>query len=747
MTLEQLFKANDSLEDLVMGFASDNYIRQEISNLKFSNNIDSTDDLAKIIESKKNDDRLMNIGIVGRVKAGKSSLLNALFFDGKNILPSAATPMTAALTTLTYGESFQASVDFYNASDIANIATKHREYQELYDRKVNEQVQRYTDKRGEAPTGEQMEKIQQMVKRDIKDPTLSSAYDQYERMKASGLLHTTGDNQVIEASSMEQLAGLLLEYVGANGRYMPFTKSVNISLPIESLKDIRVIDTPGFNDPVQSREARTVELLHECDVIFIISSASQFLSAEDFDMLSRITTKEGIQEIYVIASQIDNSFHASEKRDTPSETLAVLTEKLASRIKDDIGAFQQAHPELGSTFNALIQNSQSNLLYSSGVAYGIAQKLAKHEELSENEKTPWENLKRSFPNHFSDEDIKTSIHSLNDIANIENIRSVLIDVRQKKDEIIQKNIESFVATKFKNLTSYRDGLLKIADQKMLELEQTDKTELEKQIEQYKELEVKVRTEMNSCYRNLIDYIKKQINDRMIRAVDEQLNSTQKAYENNTNSETKIETRNKSGVFYWLARKLWGGGTKTVEIEQTTIYGNHCTKALYDFMTQIDNALGKTSLSIKEDFDKKVYRDIMERYRQAVNNDDELIKARIARLAIEHTQNLFVVPEFSGMPEIPSQLKGKGKLVGDDADEFLGDLEDFTRNLHDSFRKEIRMYEERVGLALTQADQFGDQFARSFMEAYESLFEALNTINQSKYRLETFKADLVALELV
>lgn len=746
MTLEQLFKANDSLENLVMGFASDNYIRQEISNLKFSNNIDSTDDLAKIIESKKNDDRLMNIGIVGRVKAGKSSLLNALFFDGKNILPSAATPMTAALTTLTYGESFQASVDFYNASDIANIATKHREYQELYDRKVNEQVQRYTDKRGEAPTGEQMEKIQQMVKRDIKDPTLSSAYDQYERMKASGLLHTTGDNQVIEASSMEQLAGLLLDYVGANGRYMPFTKSVNISLPIESLKDIRVIDTPGFNDPVQSREARTVELLHECDVIFIISSASQFLSAEDFDMLSRITTKEGIQEIYVIASQIDNSFHASEKRDTPSETLAVLTEKLASRIKDDIGAFQQAHPELGSTFNALIQNSQSNLLYSSGVAYGIAQKLAKHEELSENEKTPWENLKRSFPNHFSDEDIKTSIHSLNDIANIDNIRSVLIDVRQKKDEIIQKNIESFVATKFKNLTSYRDGLLKLADQKMLELEQTDKTELEKQIEHYKELEVKVRTEMNSCYSTLISDLQEQIDTRMIHAVNEQFSSTQKAYEHNTGSETKTETKDKSGVFPWLARKLWGGGTKAIQVEQTTIYANHCTQALYEFMTRIADALGSTSKNIKKSFNEKVRHDIMKTYRETVNND-ELIKESIARLAIQHTQRLFAVPEFSGMPEIPSQLKGKGKLVGDDADEFLSDLEDFTRNLHDSFRKEIRMYEERVELALTQADQFGDQFSRSFMEACESLFEALNTINQSKYRLETFKADLVALEVV
>lgn len=746
MTPEQLFKVNDSLENLVMGFGSDNHIRQEISNLKFSNNIDNTDDLAKIIESKKNDDRLMNIGIVGRVKAGKSSLLNALFFDGKNILPSAATPMTAALTTLTYGESFQASVDFYNTSDIANIGIKHREYQELYDRKVNEQVQRYTDKRGEAPTGEQMEKIQQMVKRDIKDPTLASAYDQYERMKASGLLNTTGDNQVIEATSMEQLAELLLDYVGANGRYMPFTKSVNISLPIENLRDIRVIDTPGFNDPVQSREARTVELLHECDVIFIISSASQFLSAEDFDMLSRITTKEGIQEIYVIASQIDNSFHASEKRDTPSETLAVLTDKLASRIKDDIGAFQQAHPELGSTFNALIQNSQSSLLYSSGVAYSIAQKLAKHEELSENEKTPWENLKCSFPNNFSDDDIKTSIHSLNDIANIDNIRAVLIDVRQKKDEIIQKNIESFVTTKFKNLASYRDGLLKIADQKMRELEQTNKAELEKQIEHYKELEVKVRTEMNGCYRDLVSDLKFQIDARMINVVNEQFRSTQKSYEHNTSSETKMVTVEKDGLFPWLARKLWGGGSKTTQVEQTVIYANQCTQALHNFMTQIEDALVKMSKQIQADFHKKVRNEIMGCYRQSVNND-ELIKESIARSAIEHTQNLFVTPEFSGMPEIPAQLKGKGKLQGAEADEFLSDLQDFTRNSHDLFRNEIRMYEQRVELALTHADQFGDQFARSFMEACESLFEALNTINQSKHRLETFKTDLIALELV
>ena len=42
----------------------------------------------------------LQIGIVGQVKAGKSSFLNALFFDGENILPRASTPTTAGLTIL-----------------------------------------------------------------------------------------------------------------------------------------------------------------------------------------------------------------------------------------------------------------------------------------------------------------------------------------------------------------------------------------------------------------------------------------------------------------------------------------------------------------------------------------------------------------------------------------------------------------------------------------------------------------------
>ena len=50
------------------------------------------------------EDRKLNIGIIGRVKAGKSTFLNSLLFDGKNVLPSAVTPKTAALTRIEYDD-------------------------------------------------------------------------------------------------------------------------------------------------------------------------------------------------------------------------------------------------------------------------------------------------------------------------------------------------------------------------------------------------------------------------------------------------------------------------------------------------------------------------------------------------------------------------------------------------------------------------------------------------------------------
>ena len=46
-----------------------------------------------------------------------------------------------------------------------------------------------------------------------------------------------------------------------------------------------------MNDPVRSREERTMEELHNCDVVFVVSPAGQFLNRQDLDLMGRLTYK------------------------------------------------------------------------------------------------------------------------------------------------------------------------------------------------------------------------------------------------------------------------------------------------------------------------------------------------------------------------------------------------------------------------------------------------------------------------
>ncbi len=57
-------------------------------------------------------------------------------------------------------------------------------------------------------------------------------------MKKSGLLNTETEDPRIQANSLEELNQKLYQFVGADGKYMPYTKAVQISLNNPNLKDL-----------------------------------------------------------------------------------------------------------------------------------------------------------------------------------------------------------------------------------------------------------------------------------------------------------------------------------------------------------------------------------------------------------------------------------------------------------------------------------------------------------------------------
>ena len=68
----------------------------------------------------KIDNDILTIGVIGQMKCGKSTFLNSFVFED-TILPAATTPMTAALSVITYGEEKKVVAEFYTNEETVDM--------------------------------------------------------------------------------------------------------------------------------------------------------------------------------------------------------------------------------------------------------------------------------------------------------------------------------------------------------------------------------------------------------------------------------------------------------------------------------------------------------------------------------------------------------------------------------------------------------------------------------------------------
>ena len=66
-----------------------------------------------------NNDKI-KIAIIGQMKAGKSTFIDSLIFKD-TFLPTAATPMTAALSKIEYGNTDSYEVTFFNQEEFEEM--------------------------------------------------------------------------------------------------------------------------------------------------------------------------------------------------------------------------------------------------------------------------------------------------------------------------------------------------------------------------------------------------------------------------------------------------------------------------------------------------------------------------------------------------------------------------------------------------------------------------------------------------
>ena len=195
-------------------------IKNIVNNLKVLDR-EEKEEILKELENDK-----IKIAVIGQMKYGKSTFINSFIFHS-NYLPTSSTPMTAALSEIKYADSEKYEVHFFTEDEF-NELKKIEEFKDI------------------------LEKAERI-------PNKYSLF---------------GTKKIISRGEFEN-------YVGAEGIYTPIVKMLTIYSPKELLKDAIVVDTPGFNDPIESRDKIAEGFIKEADFIILFLYAGKPFDSTD----------------------------------------------------------------------------------------------------------------------------------------------------------------------------------------------------------------------------------------------------------------------------------------------------------------------------------------------------------------------------------------------------------------------------------------------------------------------------------
>ncbi|GAA8413459.1 dynamin family protein [Helicobacter pylori] len=729
------------------------------------NAVIKTEELEKTLKEMQAEDRDLKVGIIGRVKAGKSSLLNALIFEGVEVLPKAATPMTASLTILKYANTLSAEVEFYSPKDIAELRNEHERYVREFNRIVEEEVKKQKEKQSLAnrakeglakgvgklinknknPEAAPKENIlsdeeiakraERIAKNELeKDTKLVSSHDQYEKIKKSGSLNTKNLDPRIQANSLQELNQKLLQFVGADGKYMPYTKAVRISLNNPNLKDLEVIDTPGVNDPIASREERTKALLKDCDVVFTVSPSGQFLTDSDMSLFDRVSHKEGLQEIYFVASQADSAVLSMSEVEKSNQHLPTAFENaqksLSSELNNIMEKLIQKYPNQREVFEKAIKNG---VILASGVCFSMHKDFNNQASWERNQKTEeyhnaLRNLRDSYPDAFSSDD--KSKESLLLLSNMGAIEERLKKAAQEKEKIMSQKLQSYAESQANNLHSFIAQLLQDLEEEKKRVKNADISAIKEQIKTYQKLSGNIEMKFREAYEEFILHFINNIRVRLEETLKKAIQTAKTRSREEEEEEHYIERVKQGGAWGSFKRNFlfWAdddAGYEEVERTRAVIKAGAVLDYLIKMHNDCEKALNRSTRSFSTNFKNALYAKVFSQLREIIS--DDLIDEVAFKKSVGAVLDSIEFKEFDYADKLPGEIGGKtGFLKGDEANAFIQSVENHVRDFKAKTREDMKGYIQGLREDLGEQD-----FANGVLSKLQQDMQNLQNQAQNK----------------
>lgn len=651
------------------------------------------------------EERKLNIGVIGRVKAGKSSFLNTLLFNGEEVLPKAATPKTATLTKMEYADENRIVIEFYSKEEWegivedAKLGDKNeitKSAKELVDMARNREID--------------VEKI-------LSGETLDKTFAEYS-----------------------ELINFLNNYVGENGEYTPLVKSVIIYMNREEFKDISIVDTPGLNDPIPSRTQRTKEFIEVCDVVFFLSRAGSFLDMNDWELLCKQLPQKGVKKMVLVASQYDlglrdvlkkeeqNSFFGSKepawrkqakstsKATNIKDAKKIVAESMSSRIKEKVASFEAAHTT--GTHDAVIKilkecttpvliSSRAHDMYVKDEAY-----------YNQEEKDDLEYWKGFIPEDGRKEEFKK-------IGNFDQIRGIYLSIKKEKQRLLEEKQREFIPKVYLELKDYLTSVKSQAELRLDYLQSNDRDSLEQKQRGFEEKINAITADIAEVFGDTLESIKTQKLDvnKALRDLSIEASKLQ--------IHTGTETHHGTTTTYKFKLGPIKLGRQDSNYSYTTTY---TYLAASDALEQI-NVYGKSAASAIEDVfretvELKAYRrKLLETVIRNFDASDEGFDANYFRIIVQKALNSIEFPEVhidvsKELAEIGNQFSGEVRN-NSDQDKFRNLLSATVEKLYNSIVGKVNITIDEFQKAMNSVENnLADNILKQVTAEFEGIKSAI-----------------------
>ena len=410
------------------------------------------DDERKDIKEQKAfiDEPDLQIAIVGTIKAGKSTFINALFEE--NIASTDVTPETASLTKFRYSTKNKLEVKFYNKA----------EWDELW---------------------ESVKKSEEKTKTKI-------FRDEFESSGAENIKndYIGASDKIEEVSNIEELKNKVKEYTSKNSKIHYFVKELKVYLNNENMhKNVTIVDTPGLDDVVDYRSKITRDYIKRANAVIVCVDSSS-LRNDEYVTITKVFENIGddFYKVMILGTQIDN-------KNNPKEAWEKQIEEWKKYLRDNYKN------------EDLLKN---NIIGVSSYVYSKVIELENGKECDEDGKIAIYKLAKSYGIGLKDwQDsnliIKNS-ENIKDLTNIKKVKSLMNKIIENGEEEVIKDLERRYLSMITNISNKAESIKNTNSESKKTLDMTKAEQENFRIKKNKEIEEieKAMEGLNEAFENI-----------------------------------------------------------------------------------------------------------------------------------------------------------------------------------------------------------------------------------------------------